>query len=499
MAEDTDVENDEGDAQLENVVAYCTRVEDFYAPNARDMVGKILAGFLNQSVLTPGELLYSYKALKRLNYSGRPLNSAVDRVGTRQAKARGGNPVARVRELGALVTTAVQQAFEKDRANPLPTITVETFLTVIKGIVGTPEHCAEEINRVIAEHLSAFRTWSDKVREILCFIESLEGSEAEQQRFKILLMEALRNESAWSQLLGFAETLEERCSDYIELWQGIWKHREGTSEDLIKICSMIADGKGEEFKGSIEYMLMQALVDKDPLRSPEPEIEVQAQFDLFRRMWINGRLLGGAKALSLLERRQSRIINNEGVTDLLYERRVLVERLAFLIVLAGQCIGRAPRAIMKTFFHSYFGSDDFVAKLLLGQEPHLGKMQTLTTIHRGLKSCWLEEAEKIDYMAKVEAAQLEIMKRSQILGQIEKRSSGPAQKVISLLDLYRKGTFIDGTPLSVVKQMLNMALAQPQFATEYLGAAQGEDRAKRAMALGRMLGMLGINWKPAGS
>ncbi|HSV30103.1 MAG TPA: hypothetical protein VLL76_11110, partial [Candidatus Omnitrophota bacterium] len=255
-----------------------------------------------------------------------------------------------------------------------------------------------------------------------------------------------------------------------------------------------ADGTAPDVKAAIEHSLMRALSGKMPLRSAEPEQEIQAVFDLFRRMWVGNSMIGGAKALAMLERRQARHINNETVTDLLRERKVLADRVAFLMVLAGIAVGQANRTTLKTFIDHYFGDKDFVPRVVAGQDAPVPKLQTLTQTHRAIRSSWLGDDDKAAAMARVEAAQAELLKRSRLFEQVDRKGGGPAQKLLTLVELCRKNTFIEGPVLDSVKTAIVGYLKDPQFVPDYLGGAQGEERERKIQLLSRTLATFTIQW-----
>lgn len=491
------VAKEEAEGSTDGVAAqsYCSTLADFYSPAAREMMGRTLASFLDQLVITPGELIHSGKYLKRLNDSGRALMNAVDKVATLQARHSGENAAARLRDLNTLISAGTRKAWEDDRDRPVPAMTPETFLSVIAALKVPQAERMHAIGRVVAEHLFIHKVWRDKVGVLVQLVELTRGRD-EYRMLEPWLAEALRSEPALDQMLGFPDRLEDRCHDLIDIWRGTWQPRDTAVPVMADIARLIAEGDVPTVKSAIEFALLRTLAGKEPLRSAEPEIEIQAVFDMFRRMWNGGQLVGGTKALALLERRQSRYLNTEGVTDLLRERKVVADRIAFLMQLAALAVGAANRLIIKTFIDHYFGDQDFVPRTIAGLEPPVPKLQTLAGVHRALKASWLSDEDKATTMAKIEAAQVELLKRARLFEQIEKKGGGAAQKVLTLLDLCRKNTFIDGAPLDTARAAVQTYLTGPQFTAEYLTGAQGEERERKIQLLAKTLASIGIDWSP---
>ncbi|WP_096702286.1 hypothetical protein [Magnetospirillum sp. 15-1] len=471
--------------------AYCAKLEDFYSPGSRDLIGRFLTNFTESLVITPTELVFSAKYQKRLSDTGRIMMNAVDKIATLQAKTRGESAAQRLRDLNALISAGMKKAWDDDKDKPPPAVTPESFSAYCAGLKGSPAENNYAANRALTEILFSHKVWKDKIAVLVKMFALTKGKD-ENRHVEQVLSECLKSDPALDQMLGLCETLEERCNDLADLWKGEWKQRDTAHPVVETIAAMISDGSAPNCKASVEYSLLRTLASKMPLRSAEPEIEIFALFDLFKRMWIGTTLIGGGKALISLERRQARHLNKEGVTDLLRERKVVADRYAFLMQLSTVAVGQGNRAMLKTFIEHYFGDKDFIPRVVAGQEPPVPKLQTLTGIHRTIKASWLPDGDKVAFAAQVEAAQTQLLKNSRLFEQIDKKGGGPAQKVLTLLDLSRKGTFIDGGNMDAVRQILNGYLRDGGFLTDYLGTASGEERDRKMLLLTKTLASIGI-------
>ena len=453
---------EEVEAATDSVVeaSYCSKIEDFFSPASRDMIGRYLAGFLDQLVITPTELIHSAKYQKRLHDVGRPLMNAVDKVGTLQAKRKGESPAKRVRDLHALVSQASRKVWDDERDKPIPAVKPETFADAVARLDAAERDYLG--NRMVVEFLSSHKVWKDKIAVLVHMLGLAKDREA-GPLIEALLAESLRSDKALDQLFGMPERLEERCNDLVDLWKGGWEQRDDAHPVVSEINALLAGGGVPSVKASIEHALMRTLAGKGPLRSAEPEQEIAAVFDLFRRMWTGQALIGGTTALAMMEKRQTRNINTETVTDLLRERKVVAERLLHLLTLSTFCIGLANRATIKTFVDHYFGDRDFVPRVVAGMDPPVPKLQTLTQLHRLLKASWLPDEDKAAHTQQVEAAQADLLKRARVLDQVDQKGGGPAQKALTLIDLCRKGSFIDGANFETVAQQIQAYLQSPQF------------------------------------
>lgn len=485
-------EPDQGSDELLDQ-SYCTEVAHLTAPPARDLVGRYLGSFLDGLIITPTELVHSAKHQKRLSSAGRILFNAVDKVATLQARHKKIQPSVRLRELDALITTGIKKVWDDEKERPVPSVTPDTFMAVIGKLKTTAPEREYAINRIITELLFPHKVWKDKV-VVLDKLMRQCGDTDILPLIELPLAECLRSEAAMDQLLGLSDRLEDRCDDLIALWNGTWTPRDTAAEVVGDLAQQIGSGKAPNCKAAVEHALLRALTGKLPLRSAEPEQEIQAVFDMFRRMWINNSLIGGAKALAMLEKRQARNINSETITDLLRERKVLADRICYLMTMTGIAIGQSNRATLKAFIDHYFGDQDFLPRVIAGQDSPVPKLQTLTQTHRLIRSSWLSDEDKASHMTKVEAAQGELLRRSRLLEQVEKKGGGAAQKLLTLVELCRKNTFIEGTVLEAIKKAIIGYLQTPDFLNDYLAGAQGEDKDRKVALLSKTLASFGIRW-----
>ena len=471
--------------------SYCTKVEDFFSAGSRDLIGRFLTNFIESLVITPTELVYSAKCQKRLNDAGRVMMNAVDKIATLQAKSKNESASTRLRDLNTLISAGMKKIWDDDKEKPIAAITPESFKAFVAGVKATGAERDYIISRTLAEHLSQVKVWKDKIAVLVKFHAQTKGT-PENATIEFILSECVKSDAALDQLFGLFESLEERCVDLADLWKGECKPRPTMHPALSVLAGMVAEGNAPNIKAAAEYSLLRALASKNPIRSAEPEAEVQALFELFKRLWTGTTLIGGTKCMMSLERRQARYLSKEGVTDLLRERKVLTDRYTFLMQISAVAIGQSNRATLRNFMDHYFGDKDFVPRVVAGQEPPVPKLQSLTALYRAIRASWLGEGDKSAYLPQVEAAQALLLKNSRLFEQVDKKGGSASQKVLTLLGLCRKGSFIDGANMESVRAVLQTYLRDPSFMPDYLAGASGEEKDRKLTLLTKTLAMVGI-------
>lgn len=101
-----------------NDATYCLKVEDFYRPQARRMVGMLAHHILEGAGITAFDLIYSPAYQRQLMDAGRGIDDAIHRGATMQAEKAGTNSRTRAKELRALIGGAIKVSREKGKTVP---------------------------------------------------------------------------------------------------------------------------------------------------------------------------------------------------------------------------------------------------------------------------------------------------------------------------------------------------------------------------------------------
>jgi hypothetical protein len=483
---------DSGDNAL-ILASYCTKFEDFFTPAARDLVARYLPGFMDQLVITPTELLHSAKYQKKLAEAGRPLMNAVDKVGTLQAKAnKEGSSVKRVKDLHTLVSDGMKKVWDDERASPIPTFKPGAFMAAaaVFGVGGDQEY---QINRMLTEHLFALKTWRDKMEALLALLQETYG--AEQQKYIAqIIAECLRSENAMNALLGPVDRLEDRMNDLIDLWKGQWQPRGDENPMVTALSQAIGGGLVPGARPAIEVAMLRNLASKEPVDNGESDGELQALARVVRRARFENTIIGGAKLIALIEKRMARFINNEALTDIMREPRPWAEKSMALVNLITLAVGPGVRQTLLNFIDHYFSNEDFTKRLLAGNESPFFRLQGMANLHRAIRAAPLPEQSKWKYMEAIEAAHAGYMASTKPFELVDRQAKNSAQKTIMLIDLCRKGTFIDGRTMETARQAIQATLAQPDFKANYLAGATGAEAEKKIDILTKTLAALGISY-----
>ncbi|HYC04632.1 MAG TPA: hypothetical protein VED40_15160 [Azospirillaceae bacterium] len=211
-------------------VEVCGTVQDMFGPASRRAIAHILREYFTKMNLTPTELLHGWSHQKKLQDTGSLLLSAVQRVGTEQARITGEPARQRCNTLDGLIgeVLTLSRDFTAERKR-LPEFTAKDiggYSATIRGIVGDQRHDHVMLSMMtiaLADHrslmgkLEAVLAWSDAapqldplfdgiVADIVCFgevIKELFGNQPNFGSFLIALADVLAN---WLESLDHCPT-----------------------------------------------------------------------------------------------------------------------------------------------------------------------------------------------------------------------------------------------------------------------------------------------------
>jgi hypothetical protein len=147
----------------------CDTIEDFFALEARVLMGRVFREFLDKLVITPSELLHNYSYIKKLDATGNLISGAVFQVGQAQANAGLGTVKDRVNALHRLVDEAKMLARDTlAERKRLPLLEEGQFGLLCRRAVARfePAERGYMIMTSLANYLSGSQSWGQKLDQL---------------------------------------------------------------------------------------------------------------------------------------------------------------------------------------------------------------------------------------------------------------------------------------------------------------------------------------------
>ncbi len=186
----------------------CVEARDLYTVHAREIIGRLLAPWLQRKHVTPFELLHRGDLLESLEASGMELQHAIQKVAVPEAQATGATTHDVIRRYQKITDQAIEQVIRDTRRKAFPAISRRTFPEVARRLSQTPDG-AYLLGGAVAHHMAPAKTWSDKLEGLLDLLDP-EATEGRDFTFDILcqpMAEILGARTALSDISGVSQDL----------------------------------------------------------------------------------------------------------------------------------------------------------------------------------------------------------------------------------------------------------------------------------------------------
>jgi hypothetical protein len=186
----------------------CVEARDMYTVHAREIIGRLLAPWLQRKQVTPFELLHRADLLESLEASGMEMQHAIQKVAVPEAQATGATTHEVMRRYQKITEDAVERVLRDTRRKAFPPITEDTVAEVGVRLSATPDG-AYLLGGSVAHYIATAKNWPDKLERLLELADPA-GAEARDFTFGILcqpLAEILGARSALSDISGLTQDL----------------------------------------------------------------------------------------------------------------------------------------------------------------------------------------------------------------------------------------------------------------------------------------------------
>jgi len=189
-------------------VPLCVEARDLYTVHAREVIGRLLAPWLQRKHVTPFELLHRADLLESLEASGMELQHAIQKIAVPEAQASGATTHDVMRRYQKITDQAIERVIRDARRKAFPAISGKTFAEVGRRLSTTPDG-AYFLGGAVAQHIAPAVTWPDKLEGLLDLIDPA-ATDGRDFTFGILcqpIAEILGARSALSDISGVNQDL----------------------------------------------------------------------------------------------------------------------------------------------------------------------------------------------------------------------------------------------------------------------------------------------------
>lgn len=297
---------------------YCKKIRDYYKPESRETIGKLLRKYLEKVILTPTELIHSSKALKRVQEVDTLFPPAVDRVATLQARAAQEDARTRRDEIFKAVTQMTQRARRIEETPNLPTLRRNDFGKMIDEIEGLAPPAESEYYAliVLSRDLMQHNSWLAKLERLT----TLTSPELADQTLAILdgvYADLFGVPTALQEILGEQKNLAEAIQSIADLCEGrLSALNPNVAEPMTLVNRLIGAGRLPELQKSLIDRLQRQLAGGQPLARNDPGKEGESLRLLAERLVRPEGVLGGPATAAAMTKRAVLLQEAGGKTGL---------------------------------------------------------------------------------------------------------------------------------------------------------------------------------------
>jgi hypothetical protein len=460
----------------------CRTPADLRGDRQREVVAVNLQRFLDESRLTPLELLHSETHALRLNDAGTVLQGALQRTAIAQVHNTDIPVQRRFKELLALTDATLGELRNDAQRHPVPSLTPGGYGALCAEIDRRfPAKAAGyHLFRALAAWLAGFKakSWLAKLRMLDALIE--EGLAPRHiMPLDALAAEILSAGPALAELAGSDADRLTQVQALVDFYGGRYRAPEGSAVDSPEgFERLIAAGACPRIQAALQRRLMREIMNPAPL---------QANWALWNQAQALHRVLAllkdtpplgnDAEMLNALEQRAMRGINPENIRESLGTCRLASERVLALVRIADLMPHSISKTKMAEFVRAAWSLEDLIREGSGGKGDRSPAVPLLARIYKEIGPADIDVETRDKLLADLDGALFDIL-RTDVMTPPNRAFS---ERVMQLLKLCAASALPRGKARNFATEVVNRAINSPEFLDPFLKRFQGEEARKQAL------------------
>jgi hypothetical protein len=297
---------------VDAVSGTCQTLRDFVGFDSRQAMSRIFREYLSKAVITPTEIIYNIRHLKRINEKDGLVRSAVDMVATLQTRESEQDVRSRQSEIYQAIDAMVEQAAMVDPAS-LPKLD-HKFSDAMRSLGAIDRDRRNYLMlAALSRDLGALPNWVSKL-ELLCTMAAAESEPDALEMLDGVIADVLSTDVI-QEILGLQPSLGTTIVALLDLADGIAPTtKTGAGEVTAALCPLLASGKLPASRRCIIERGHRALRLPSPLKSNDREQEPVELRKIIARVVTPSGLHSGADTAHALTTRFTRMVEQGGKT-----------------------------------------------------------------------------------------------------------------------------------------------------------------------------------------
>ena len=459
--------------------ADCKSVKDFYAPRARAVIGRICRPFLDHLVVTPTELLHHRDYQKRFEMAGNALETAVQQAALAQVRDTPRSVTDRIKELHVLLDDFPGLLRKAASGAGELEITTANYGETVRAVIdkSTVQERDARVFYLLSSHMEGCDSWDGKIERLLSLLGP--GVGAEELRYvDVIIGECLRSKAAVETLFGEFELLQDRLDQVVDLHDSRYVRQPGAKPVLERLNEVMRDGEWPNVQAALSANLHSILATWTPLVSSDFMHELRAIGMVYRRVGEGARVIGRARTIELIERRLSRTLSIENITERLYEFPSKSQQISVLLDLEAIVVGERNQKMVENYIDYIFGDPKIGERILSEYDTDDRRLAGVGSLYAAFRRSTLRDLAKDKYMRLLGELQASYLEQTDFFGRLDSEACGAPEKVGRLISLCSDGALIDEANVAAARNLLRGYAREPGFLEAYLDDAESDGQRK---------------------
>lgn len=457
--------------------ADCAEVDDLYALPARLTASKVLRRWFDANKVTPLEVLHNYRALSRLMDSDPQVYpSAVDRVATLQAKARGVDARQRRDDLYRLMEEAASRARRAEGEKRIWKLGLDSYAKLCRTaeeIAWIPQDRELLIRSAVARDLIGQGSWLGKLDALLATVTpDLRGEDL--GILDEFIADVLGSPQTIQDILGERPNLSAALVALMDIMEGKPPAGRREPETVTVLRALMSEGRLKSAWLVLRDRVVNEVAGARPLARNDPARETEAFQGLVTRILRFPRLGGGPEMAEALTGRCSRQFPEGGKTGLQLaigamgsmigdRSRRLTYFLDMLRTESGrQCMPILGQAVQQTVMET----SDIHAFVRVDESAH-EKLAAMGSLQRALRQAALPPALRDALVDKLDTLVARYLVQERVIERLDDPTDSLRIRAKRLVQFVASGILIEGKAMALARGRVVEHLKRPNFVEEF--------------------------------
>jgi hypothetical protein len=382
----------------DNLAPLCVSPQDLYTVHARDLIGRLLDGWLKREKATPFEVLHRQDLIEKIDAAGMDLQHAIQKLAIPEAQDRGLSVHEIIRHYQALTETAIKRVMKDYRIGAFPNLADESFANAADRLSGHPER-AYLLSGAVAGALFNAKTWGDKVNILLDLADHAPLKPgARALAFEVLaipLSEILGSRGGMADLLGpeldlggqLAAMTRLAAADTVDALAAI----EPTVARLMpvlegpaaRLANWLEGGKFDDVRAALGQRVLREMLTPRRLRPSDAGEEIKLLRVLAMSLTAAaGKLLPLEQVQEAFTERSQMLVRSDFVEVYLGDDKTALQEVEALIWLAENVTGAANKRAASRWVGANIGALRFERDLRAAPDSPAAKLAGLAHVQR---------------------------------------------------------------------------------------------------------------------